>query len=693
MKRKTIQTQVDELISKMTLEEKVSQMLHDAPALPHLGIPKYNWWSEAPHGMAREGLPTVFPQAIARAATFDPALEREIGDAVSTEARAKYNLFVKKGLRNVYTGLTLWSPNINMFRDPRWGRGQETFGEDPHLTSVMGCAYVKGLQGTDKRFLKTSACAKHYAVHSGPEAERHGFNVDVSRRALREYYLPAFEALVKEAKVESVMSAYNSVNGAPCSANVPLLDEILRKEWGFGGHVVSDCGALDDILTGHKAANSAVDAVALALEAGCDLCCSAFYSHLVEAVRKGRVKEALVDRALRRLFTTRMKLGILGDHDPTPWDGLGAEAVCTPRHRALALRCAEESLVLVKNDGILPLSREKTDRLGVYGALAMDERALLGNYNGLTDAPVTPLSGILRAAGPAVQVAQDRRSKLLGDETLPEWNIGETYAAAHGDPATMPLVFCVGLVPMLEGEEGETIPPFVGDRRTIAVPECQLEMMTALKKEGFPIIAVVFGGSPQDLSRLEEICSAVLLAWYPGEAGGFAIGEALFGDINPSGRLPVSFPKSLDGLPPFRDYGLPGHTYRYSDAEMLHPFGYGLSYTTFRYSNMRVERAGKRIAVSADVTNVGKRAGGEVVQLYVRAPAGTKNAAKHHLEGFKRIVLAPGATRRVEFKLTEKAFFVYSDDGSASVPKGSSTVFVGGGQPGFSKTVGRAVRF
>lgn len=687
MKTLSAEAYAAKLVAKMSLEEKASQMCHEAPAIPRLGIPAYNWWNEALHGVARAGYATVFPQPIARAATFDEKLERGIGDAISTEGRAKYNLFQKKGIREIYDGLTFWSPNVNLFRDPRWGRGHETFGEDPILSARMGTAFVKGVQGTDPKHPKAAACAKHFAVHSGPEAERHGFDARVSGRALREYYLPAFESLVKEGRTEAVMSAYSGVNGEPCSASPTLLTKILREEWGFQGHVVSDCGAIDDILTGHKTVGTPKEAAAAAVTAGCDLCCSRFYVHLVEAVRKGLIPESELDVHLIRLFSLRVRLGILGPKARSDWDSLGAESIHTPAHRALALRCAEESLVLVKNDGILPFDRKTLRGLGVGGPLAFNGRALLGNYNGLSPDLTTCLEGIVRAAGPDVRIAQDRLARLLDDGPVPEWNLGPFMEQADQHPETYPIVLCMGIVPYLEGEEGETIPPYNGDRTGLSIPDVQMKYAKQLHDLGYPLVCVVFGGSPQDLARLEEIASAVLVAWYPGEAGGEAIGRVLFGDVNPSGRLPVTFPKSLADLPPFRDYDLPGHTYRYSAAEPLHPFGFGLSYTAFAYSKASVKWVGKAPVATVTVKNTGRRPGTEVVQAYVRAPEGQGPAPRHALAGFARVSLRPGQSKTVSVRLDPRIFRLYRDDGTAFIPDAPFTVFLGGGQPGFAKTV------
>lgn len=691
--KKTFEQRARDLVSQMTLEEKASQMLHKAPAIPRLGIPSYTWWNEALHGVARAGLATVFPQAIARAATFDPELERRVGDAVSTEGRAKFNLFQKRGNHAIYAGLTFWSPNVNMFRDPRWGRGHETFGEDPYLSGRMGSAYVEGLQGDDPTYLKAAACAKHFAVHSGPEAERHMFDARVGERDLREYYLPAFEMLVKEAKVEAVMSAYNRTNGEPCSANATLLTKILREEWGFAGHVVSDCWAIEDILNGHKAVGSPKEAAAVAVKAGCDLCCGGFYAHLVEAVRTGLIPESELDKHVVRLFTTRMRLGLFDPPGSTPWDSLGEESVANPEHHALALRDAEESIVLLKNNGILPFDRDTTRFLGVGGPLALDELALLGNYYGLAGQLTSCLAGIVRAAGPGVQIVYGPGAALTDDLPIPDWSWGQINDLSASTETPPPVIACVGLSPILEGEEGETIPPYVGDRKALALPNCQLKFLKALKEKGHPIVAVVFGGSPQDLSWLAENCDAILLAWYPGEAGGEAVGRVLFGQCNPSGRLPVTFPASVDALPPFRDYAMKGRTYRYSDLEPQYPFGFGLSYTTFEYGALELSQDAKGVvAATVSVRNTGDRAGDEVVQAYVAPPKGADTQLRVRLAGFQRVSLQPGEEVRVTLRLDPSAFRLMREDGTVYIPEEAFTVSVGGGQPGYAQTLCSAWR-
>ena len=664
-RRAECERQAAQLVSQMNGEERLNQLMMDAPAIPRLGVEKYHWWNEALHGVARAGLATVFPQSIGIAASFDAELQRQVGDAVSTEARAKYNLYSSIGDRRIYRGLTLWSPNVNMFRDPRWGRGQETFGEDPYLSGVMGTAYVRGLQGDDPSFLKTSACAKHFAVHSGPEKLRHGFDAKVSARDMAEYYLPAFRMLVEEGRVESVMGAYSAINGTPCCANKWLLTDLLRGEWGFRGHVVSDVGAVKDIFGGHHFAKDRAEACTKAIAAGLDLCSEGTYNHLRDGVKSGAVDPDIFLPPLTHLFTTRALLGQLGGAK-TPWDGLGARDVASRRHRQLALRMAEKSLVLVKNDGALPLATDRPLCVGVCGPRALDESALLGNYCGYSANPVSCLSGMAREAGPAVRVTTD-----------PELNDFDV------------LVACMGITADDEGEEGGSMNNSGGDRVEYGVSKAQLDLLRSYRDrtKGKKLVTVVFGGSPVDLKPLCELSDAVILAWYPGEQGGRAIARAIFGKTNAFGRLPMTYPQSYDDLPDFASYALEGRTYRYATKKPAFPFGYGLSYTTYAYANAAVEKKDGKTVVSVDVTNTGKLDGEEVAQLYVRAPASAKDRRVHHLEGFRRVALKAGETKRVSFTLGELSLSVYGEDGRASVPPGESVVFVGGGQPGFADNV------
>ena len=643
------------LVRQMSGEERVAQLIKDAPSIRRLGVGGYAWWNEALHGYARAGLATVFPQSIGAAATFDVALERKVAEAISTEARAKCNLFRAKGQTGMYQGLTLWSPNVNMFRDPRWGRGQETFGEDPYLTGEMGVAFVEGIQGDDPKYLKAAACAKHFAAHSAPEAIRLSFNSKVSERDLREYYLPAFRKLAIEGRVESFMGAYNALNGVPCCANRYLLTDILRGEWGFRGHVVSDVGAVQGIYQSHRYETNDVAGCKAAIAAGLDLCSEDTYRCLKQALKDGRLSEEELVAPLVRLFTTRMLLGHFDPAGSTPWDSLGADDVATPAHRALALEMAEKSLVLVSNkNGTLPLDRNRIGQLGVIGPRAYDEEAMYGNYNGYPGEAVSCVTGIMREAGPGVKATAEHFNVMCHTDTI---------------------VACVGLTAREEAEHD--------DRKQYAIPQAQMALLEELrvKRPKARIVAVVFGGSPVDLGRIVELCDATLLAWYPGEQGGRAVGRVLFGTTNPSGRLPITFPKSWDDLPPLEDYSVVGRTYRYATKSPAYPFGFGLSYTTFAYSCLCVDG----LNVSVRVKNVGKRAGDEIVQLYLRAPQGSGDRRVHHLEGFRRVTLAPGEEKTVGFALKREQLEVFGEDGKPLVPNDQTTVFVGGGQPGFAK--------
>ena len=656
------------IVSKMTPEERLHQLMMDAVAVERLGIPAYHWWNEALHGVARNGLATVFPQSMGMAASFDSELQEKVGEIVSTEARAKYNVFSAKGDRRIYRGLTFWSPNVNMFRDPRWGRGQETYGEDPHLAGVMGGAYVRGLQGDDEKYLKIAACAKHFAVHSGPEGLRHGFDAKVSARDMAEYYFPAFRHLVCEEGVESVMGAYSAINGTPCCANRWLLEDVLRGEWGFRGHVVSDVGAVTDIFLGHKKVGSAAAAAKAAIAAGLDLCSESTYLALTNDVASGAVSGEVLAKPLVNLYTTRALLGQFDPAGSTPWDTLGAKDVATPENRKVALKMAEESLVLVHNDGVLPLDRDKISCVGVAGPRAQDEVALLGNYCGFPADPTTVLSGMLRVAGPGVRVTAG--GEIWGFDVL---------------------VLCLGITADDEGEEGGSVNNAGGDRSSYGLPESQLKLLRGFRESnpGKKIVSVVFGCSPFDLAPVVKFSDAVIVAWYPGECGGEAIARTVFGLNNPSGRLPITYPKSYDDLPDFVDYGLAGRTYRYARKSPLYPFGYGLSYTSFTYANAKAESAGSdgSVRVAVDVSNTGSRAGDEVVQAYVRAPSDAGDRRLHHLEGFARVSLAPGERKTVSIVLPKSAFAVYGEDGKPSIPAGESTVFLGGGQPGFASAV------
>jgi beta-glucosidase len=805
---KSFEERAADLVSRMTLDEKISQVQNNAAGIPRLDIPPYEWWNEALHGVARAGAATVFPQAIGLAATFDPNLMHEVATVISDEARAKHHDFERRGQRLRYQGLNFWSPNINIFRDPRWGRGQETYGEDPYLTARMGVAFVTGLQGDDARYVKVDATAKHYAVHSGPEATRHFFDVHPSERDLYETYLPAFRALVQEGHVNSVMGAYNRVNGESASASPRLLTDILRKDWGFKGYVVSDCDSIDDIFTQHKIVPTAEEAAALGIKSGLDLNCGTTYAALGNAVRKGLVTEAEIDVSVRRLMLARMKLGMFDPNDRVKWARIPYKVNQAPGHDRLARRAADASIVLLKNDGVLPLSRS-IGTLAVIGPTADEVMALLGNYYGTPAAPVTVLQGIREAVGANTKVLYSRGTDLVEGREEPRaapvieptylrpgagtsgqglkgeyfnnrdctgqpsltrtdsrvafrWDRGSptddlvaqgqlpasraigsdnfcvrwtgqllpptsgayeiTVGANDGFrlyvdgkvvidnwelnprmqsksttvqlearkphdvkleyfedirdaevrlawrlPGAKPpfdealdiakaadaVIFVGGLTGDVEGEEMKvSFPGFAGgDRTDLHLPATQQKLLEALQATGKPVVLVLTTGSAIAVDWAKQNLPAMVVAWYPGQRGGNAVADVLFGNTNPSGRLPVTFYKGDEKLPAFDDYSMRNRTYRYFEGEALYPFGHGLSYTQFEYSAFKVERNGDNITATVNVKNVGKRAGDEVAQLYVRAVSPREPRAIKELRGLQRLALKPGESRQATFKL------------------------------------------
>jgi beta-glucosidase len=825
-----IEKRVDDLVLRMTLEEKVSQMMNAAAPIERLGIPAYEWWNEALHGVARAGIATVFPQAIGLAATWNEPLIHQVADVISTEARAKHHEFVRRGDRGRYKGLTFWSPNINIFRDPRWGRGQETFGEDPYLTSRIGVAFVKGLQGNHPRYLKTVSTPKHYAVHSGPEPERHHFDAIANERDLRETYLPAFRATIIEGKATGVMCAYNRTNGEPCCAHKRLLIDILRGEWGFNGHVVSDCGAIDDIYLRHKVAKTEAEASAWAVKTGTDLTCGREYRSLVQAVKDGLITEAQIDTAVKNLMTIRFRLGLFDPPEMVPYTRIPFSVNDSPAHRELALKAARESIVLLKNENnTLPLRRDiKT--IAVIGPNADALEVLLGNYNGQPSKYITPLAGVKKkvSAGttvlyssglykvgfavdavaasaltvsgkgsptglkgeyfnnrelkgepalvrtdeqvnfdwgslsPASQVVDDNFSvRWTGKLTPPEsgkyvlglagnggvrlsldgnpviedmtsrrtrtvtkeinlevgreydvrleyYENANHYAAAkflwappHGPEMLREdalskarqadvVVMVMGISPAVEGEEMPVnLEGFRGgDRTDIGLPKAQEELIKQIHALGKPVVLVLMGGSALAANWADARIPAILDAWYPGEEGGTAIADVLFGDYNPGGRLPVTFYKSVLQLPAFEDYKMQGRTYRYFTGEPLYPFGFGLSYTRFRYDNLKLSantiKAGDSVRVTVDVQNVGQRAGDEVVQMYVTDVAASVPVPIRSLVGIKRVFLKPGEKQTISFTLAPEQMTVIDDSGKRIIEPGEFLISVGGKQPGFT---------
>ena len=635
--------------------------------------------------MARAGTATVFPQAIGMAATFDEDLLEQVGDAVSTEARAKFNMQQKADDTDIYKGLTFWAPNVNIFRDPRWGRGHETFGEDPYLTSRLGVRYVMGLQGHDEDYLKAAACAKHFAVHSGPESVRHEFNAEVSEQDLRETYLPAFKACVQEGKVEAVMGAYNRTHGAPCCGNSYLLQDILRKEWGFEGHVTSDCWAIKDFHEGHLVTSTPVESVSMAMNNGCDLNCGNLFHFLTQAVENGMVDEKRLDEAVENLFMARMKLGVLDKKEENPFDKIPYTVVDSEEMRKLNREVARRSVVLLKNENhILPLDKKKLHTIGVIGPNADSRKALVGNYEGTSSRYITVLEGIEDYVGENVRVLYSEGCHLYRDRTsnlaMEHDRDSEVRAVCEASDV---VIAVVGLDATLEGEEGDTGNEYgSGDKPNLNLPGLQPDIIRIAKESGKPVIVVLLAGSAMALSWEDEHVDAILDGFYPGAQGGAAIAEILFGGANPEGKLPITFYQTTEELPEFTDYAMKGRTYRYMENEALYPFGYGLSYTTYAYGNLECVKpfdAQDGITLQVTVTNTGDREGTETLQVYVKAKReGTPNP---QLKYVKKITLKPGESVTEEIHLSPEAFMLYDEKGNFTLEKGAYDIFVGGCQP------------
>jgi beta-glucosidase len=671
----SLEDRLDDLVNQLTLEEKAALLLHDAPAIERLGIQPYPWWSECLHGVARNGRATIFPQAIGLAATFDPDLLHRIGSAIADEARAKYEESVACGNFRRYAGLTFWTPNINIFRDPRWGRGQETYGEDPWLTARMGVALVQALQGDDPHHLKLAACAKHYAAHSGPEKLRHEFDAIVSEYDLRDTYLPAFEALVREAKVEIVMGAYNRTNGDPCCAHPRLLGEILRGEWNFDGHVVSDCWALKDFHTTHKITKIPAESAALAIKEGCDVNCGETFEHLCDAVQLGLLTEEEVNVCFRRAFRTRFRLGEFDPPESVPHRHIPSSVIACPAHLALSREAAAKSTVLLKNDGLLPLTESNLKKIYVTGAHAANLDVLMGNYYGVSSQLVSILEGVVARAPAGVNVEYRQGCSSTHPNSNPiDW---VSFEAGLSDVT----IACLGISPLHEGEEGDAIDsPDLGDRYSLEVPPHQIEFLRRLRERpGSRIVLVLTGGSPISSEELFAMADAVLWVWYPGEQGGHAVSEILFGDRNPAGRLPITFPRSLADLPPYEDYNMQGRTYRYSEAEPLFPFGFGLSYTTFAYEGLTL--ADDRTTATVTVRNTGTLDGDDVVQIYTRALHPTGPAPKQALVGFQRISLPADTAKEVTISLSPRAFQLVNEKGHLGPHSGEWEILAAGACP------------
>ena len=709
-------TKAKKLVSKMTLTEKVYQLRHTAPAIPRLGLGAYNYWNEALHGVARAGEATVFPQAIGMAAAFDEELLGLVADVISTEGRAKYNVQNKYGDNGIYKGLTFWAPNINIFRDPRWGRGHETYGEDPYLTSRLGVSFVKGIQGDDDKYMKAAACAKHFAVHSGPESIRHSFNAECSKQDLRETYLPAFKALVTEAKVEAVMGAYNRTNGEACCASKTLLQDILRKEWGFEGHVTSDCWAIRDINEGHGITKSPAESVGLAMTNGCDINCGNLYEYLLQAVGMGYTTEERIDEALTNVLTTRFKLGILDEDEngnlittdkDNPYNSIDYTHVDSFSSKEINLKISEESIVLLKNDdNLLPFNKNNISTIGVIGPNADSRKALVGNYEGTSSEYVTVLEGIRREVeNSGTRVYASIGCDLYKDrvENLGEHSDRIAEVKAVCDVSDV-VVAVVGLDATLEGEEGDTGNAYgSGDKPNLSLPGLQQDVLDAIAASGKPAVLVVLAGSALALDKASTEFKAIIQGWYPGALGGTAIANVIFGKKNPEGHLPLTFYSEKNTLPEFTDYNMKGRTYRYMTEEPLYPFGYGLSYTDFDETiekivagsdayksadgklddkNIYFKAGSDSIDITVKVANKGSMPGAATVQAYVDYTAlNVAGAPVRQLKALKKVHLDANEEKEVIISLDEKAFGLYDENGEWKLNPGTYKVYIGNQQP------------
>jgi len=688
----SVEERVNDLVSKMTLNEKVSQMLNSAPAIDRLGIPAYNWWNECLHGVARTPYKvTVYPQAIAMAATWDKTSIHTMGDYTAEEGRAIYNESIRNNKHSIYLGLTYWTPNINIFRDPRWGRGQETYGEDPFLTGEMGTAFISGLQGNDPKYLKAAGCAKHYAVHSGPEELRHKFDAEISDYDLWDTYLPAFRKLVVKAKVAGVMCAYNAFKGQPCCGNDLLMDRILHDKWNFKGYVTSDCGAIDDFYrtNGHQTHPDAETAAADAVLHGTDVeCGNVTYKSLVQAVKDGKLSEKQIDISLKRLFTIRFRLGMFDPPAAVKYNQIGKEALEAPEHGAQALKMAHQSIVLLKNEGqLLPLSKS-LKKVAVIGPNADNAESILGNYNGNPSHVVTALEGIKRKLSPGTEVIYDKGVDFVGD-SLAHYDFAATLEKVKDADV---IIFVGGISPQLEGEEMSVSKPGFhgGDRTTILLPAIQTALLKALKATGKPVVFIMMTGSAIATPWEAQNLPAILNAWYGGQAAGTAIADVLFGDYNPAGRLPVTFYASDNDLPSFTDYSMDNRTYRYFKGEPLYAFGYGLSYSSFAYGHLvaplTIQKAGE-LTIRVKITNTSKTDGEEVSELYLTHLGLKQKTAIRALKGFERQFFKAGETKDVIFRLSPDDLSVTDSNGDLVELPGKIKISIGGSQPDKTTTL------
>ena len=687
MNREEAQQRARALVAKMTVEEKASQLKFDAEAIPRLGIPAYNWWNEALHGVARAGTATVFPQAIGLAAAFDAEMMKEIGSVIATEGRAKYNENQKYGDRDIYKGLTFWAPNVNIFRDPRWGRGHETYGEDPYLTSRLAVPFIQGLQ-SDGEYMKTAACAKHFAVHSGPEAKRHFFNAEASKKDMEETYLPAFEACVKEGKVEAVMGAYNRTNGEPCCASEELMNHYLRGKWKFQGHYVSDCWAIRDFHENHKVTDRPEESVKKALEAGCDLNCGCTYEKILNAYREGIIDEKYITESCVRLFTTRFLLGMFNE---TEYDKISYLEVESKEHLELAEQAATESMVLLKNDGILPLKKEEIHTIGIIGPNANSRNSLIGNYHGTSSEYVTVLEGMKQAAGDQIRVLYSEGCHL--------WKDTIEHLAAPGQPDRLAeaqavaeysdvVLMVVGLDETLEGEEGDTgNSDASGDKKDLEFPEPQKKLMDQILECKKPVILVNMTGSAMNLSVAEEKAAAIIQAWYPGARGGKAVSDVIFGEKSPSGKLPVTFYKDTSDIPDFEDYSMKNRTYRYYTGEPLYPFGYGLTYGKCVVNSVTAEKVYgqekefKGVKLFIETENQKNTETDDVLQVYIKDLDTECAVLNPTLAAFKRIHLNGNVSGKTEIFVDKRAFTSVDENGNRKITGKNFKLYAGFSQP------------
>jgi len=671
----------DSILLLLTIEQKASQLLSTSRSIPEHGIEMYNWWNEALHGVARSAKATVFPQAIAMGATFDPELIKKTADVISTEARAIFNIFSRKDIRTEYTGLTFWSPNVNIFRDPRWGRGHETYGEDPLLTGKIGKAFVQGLQGNHHKYLKVAAGAKHFAVHSGPENIRHSFNAQVNLQDLNETYLPVFKELV-DANVEIVMCAYNRLNGEPCCGSNFLLNNLLREKWNFKGHVVSDCGAIHDIKSNHNFTISDEESIAYAIKGGVDLNCGSLYNLIPKAIEQGLLTEKDVDKSLKRLLMTRLKLGILNPVNDNPYSYLNEKDINNKKHINLAKDVASKSIVLLKNSkNILPLSKN-INRLFVTGPNAANVNTLLANYNGLSSNIVTPLEGITAKVSNGTIIRFNKGVDLINNNNRTDWSA----SLAGSSDVTIAVM---GISALIEGEEGAAISSDAnGDRKTISLPDNQIDYIKKLREKAGdkPIVLVLKSGSAIDLSEISKYVDAIIYAWYLGEQGGNAIADIIFGDINPSGKLPITIPKSLAEIPPYNDYNMDNRTYKFTKYKPMYPFGFGLSYSNFVYSNLSLERKkikmGNSIKLNFELKNESKIPGDEVFQVYIKDIDASFRTPNSSLIFFKRMHLKSGEKRKISIIINEDMMAMVNKVGEKQIERGDFKIYVGGSSPG-----------